>query len=1023
MSEKILKALMKLFALIGDIHDDNVTSGREKELVRTFLSRQLNNELVKRFISLYEEYLGTYKSESIKKGSVREKKRISLNSMRILGICEQINEELEQKQKLFVLIQLLDYISLGEEITENEIEFLDTVAMSFYVPDDEYTDIKSFVVNDLKGIKNSGRLLVIDNRGKTIEGAKHLYDNIDGQILIMHVSFTNTYILRHYGNEDLYLNGQIMSYGRTYIFDHGAVIRGHAISTIYYTEVVSLISDTKYDRKVLLTAQNVSFRFRRSRNGIHNMNFNEESGQLVGILGGSGVGKSTTLSILNGTLKPQEGEILINGYNLYDEREREQLKGVIGYVPQDDLLIEELTVFQNLLFNARMCLGNLDEGAHIEAVNQVLTDLDLYEIRDLKVGSPLKKVISGGQRKRLNIALELIREPVILFVDEPTSGLSSTDSELVMNLLKEQTYKGKLVIVNIHQPGSDIYKMFDRIMIIDRGGYQVFYGNTSEAIVYFKTSADMADPYEDQCSKCGNINTEQILQILEARVVDEHGKATRTRKISPEEWAGKFKEYYSGNTGGSYSEKRDLPVNNYSIPGLWRQSVIYFSRDLLSKLANLQYIVITVLGPPLLALLLAWFTRSSSGNSYIFRNNDNIPAYLFMCVITSLFFGLIISSEEIVKDRKILKRESFLNLSWFSYLNSKVILMFLISALQAILFILVGNSILEIRGMTAVYWFVLFSTSCFANMLGLNISSAFNSVITIYILIPFIIIPQLLFSGVMVRFDKLHLPGGANREYVPVIGDLMAARWSYEALAVAQFAGNRYERIFFPYEVREALPDYYASFLIDKLERDLKDSFDYRDSAAYREDVRAKLSRLGTYITRLSDETGVIPGDWKERLNINSYDNPTRKAASVYLDSLKDIFMKKRNDVTAEKDILNDSLIKTIGRPALVKMRENYENKALTDFALDQNNITKIDDINGRIIPRYYPGYMKGTSRFGRAHFYAPVKKLGDIELDTYWFNMIVIWILSFILYAALYYKLLKRLMEVSGRLSIPGSE
>ncbi len=103
--------------------------------------------------------------------------------------------------------------------------------------------------------------------------------------------------------------------------------------------------------------------------------------------------------------------------------------------------------------------------------------MDLYEIRDLKVGNPLNKVISGGQRKRLNIALELIREPTILFADEPTSGLSSVDSEIVMNLLKEQTYRGKLVIINIHQPGSEIYKMFDKVMFIDKGGYQIFYGN------------------------------------------------------------------------------------------------------------------------------------------------------------------------------------------------------------------------------------------------------------------------------------------------------------------------------------------------------------------------------------------------------------------------------------------------------------------------------------------------------------------------------------------------------------------
>ena len=215
-----------------------------------------------------------------------------------------------------------------------------------------------------------------------------------------------------------------------------------------------------------------------------------------------------------------------------------------------------------------MCLNNLSDNEIMEIVNKTLFDFDLDEIRDLKVGNPLKKIISGGQRKRVNIALELLREPTILFVDEPTSGLSSVDSLIVMNLLKDQTYKGKLVIVNIHQPNSEIYKMFDNIMIIDKGGYQVYYGNPTEAIVYFKTITNHANKDEDQCVKCGNVDTDQILQIIETKVIDEHGKATRIRKVSPQEWAEKFREKNILTKDVSYSNKATLPENNYSIPRL-----------------------------------------------------------------------------------------------------------------------------------------------------------------------------------------------------------------------------------------------------------------------------------------------------------------------------------------------------------------------------------------------------------------------------------------------------------------------
>ncbi len=254
-----------------------------------------------------------------------------------------------------------------------------------------------------------------------------------------------------------------------------------------------------------------------------------------------------------------------------------------------------------------MCLDNLSEDKLVEVVNKTLSELDLDEIRNLKVGNSLNKVISGGQRKRLNIALELIREPTILFVDEPTSGLSSVDSETVMNLLKEQTDRGKLIIINIHQPSSDLYKMFDKIMIIDKGGYQIFYGNPSEAIVYFKTKASYANAHEDQCVSCGNVNSDQLLQIIEAKVINENGKHTHIQKGISTGMGRKFQDGFWKTKQSIFRETKTLPENFYSIPGLLKQSKIFFIRDFLSKLANRQYVIISLLGAPFLAFLLCIF--------------------------------------------------------------------------------------------------------------------------------------------------------------------------------------------------------------------------------------------------------------------------------------------------------------------------------------------------------------------------------------------------------------------------------
>jgi ABC-type multidrug transport system ATPase subunit len=1028
MSEPILKALMQLFALISDVHSKAEITTREKDIVKLFLSRQLNSELVTRYMEMYDEYMLLYSSENIIKGSIKDRKHTTLTAMRILAICEKINEELHQKQKLYVTIQLMDYILFGAEITDNELDFLETVSTAFHIPQEEYLNFKSFILNSADDIPEKNRLMKIDSNNESKqEGVKHLYkENLKGTIFLLYLVSTNTYILRYSGKEDLFLNGQNIFPGRTYTFDHGSTIRSSGINTIYYNDINSVFTEEAFKLKISIDAIAVSLRFKNSENGIHNLNYHEESGSLVGILGGSGVGKSTLLNVLSGITKPQTGAVLINGYNLYSDKEKDHLKGVIGFVPQDDLLIEELTVFQNLYYSARMCLDNLPENKLIEVVNKTLIELDLDEIRDLKVGNTLNKIISGGQRKRLNIALELIREPTILFVDEPTSGLSSVDSEIVMNLLKDQTYRGKLVIINIHQPASDLYKMFDKIMIIDKGGYQIFYGNPTEAIQYFKREASLVNADEDQCITCGSVNTDQLLQIIEAKIVNEHGKPTRIRKVTPLEWAERFQEEAEKIKQNIHTLKVKLPENYYSIPGLLKQSKIFFTRDLLSKLANRQYVLISLLGAPLLAFLLSYYTKYVAKGEYIFSENENLPPYLFMCVITSLFLGLIISAEEIVKDRKILKRESFLNLSWFSYLNSKVMIMFLISAIQTISFILIGNLILEIRGMTFSYWIILFTTSCLANIMGLNISSAFNSVITIYILIPFILIPQLLFSGVLVKFDKLHTRNHSSSEFVPVIGDMMPARWSFEALAVEQFKNNKYERNFFDNDLEISQNNWYANYLIaDDLKKNLKFCQDYKDSIQYKENVVEKFKILNYHIDQLREIAGfgLIRGDWKASLNEEKFNSEVEKAAEKYLDSLAKEFKQLRIKYWKSKESDIRSIETKIGSEEFIKLKNNYYNKRLEFVVMDRDRIDQSIETQKKIIQKYEPGFMKPISKYGRAQFYAPYKQVGNLPIDTFWFNILVLWFVTLVLYITLYFNLLQKIVMYLENLQISISE
>ena len=713
--------------------------------------------------------------------------------------------------------------------SDQEIEFVTTVAETFNISGDEFRESMAFVVsNDNKIPDNENFLIIHQAENDEYKKAKVIHNTyLEGAVKILRLEDSGNYIAKYCGDEAIYINGQIIDNNRVYFLAHGSSIRSKKLKPIYFSDISSKYRAQEETQKIDFIADKLGYKFPAGNIGLHELNLVDHSGNLIGIMGASGAGKSTLLSLLNGTLTPTSGSVKINGIDIHHQKE--ELEGVIGHISQDDLLIEDLSVFENLFYNTKLCYDNLPDKYIAKKSIDMLKSLGLYEIKDLKVGSPLNKKISGGQRKRLNIGLELIREPQVLFVDEPTSGLSSRDSENIMDLLKELALKGKLVFVVIHQPSSDIFKMFDNLLILDTGGFPIYYGNPVESVTYFKKAINHVSANESECFNCGNVNPEQIFNIIETKVVDEYGNITNQRRIPPKTWS----EYYHKviEKPDTQVKRTEMPNGTYSIPRKMNQFKVFFIRDILSKVANSQYMLINFLEGPFLAFILAYLvkffsTESGPDSSYIFRYNENITAYLFMSVVVALFMGLTVSAEEIISDRKILKRETFLNLSRFSYLASKTAIMFIISAIQTMSYILIGNLILGINGMIFDYWFVLFSCSFFANMLGLNISSAFNSVVTIYILIPILLIPQLLLSGVIVKFDKLN-PSLSSQTVVPIAGEMMASRWAFEALAVNQFKENKFEKEYYSFDKAMSIANYKKNFWIAAVKTRLTMSVNY----------------------------------------------------------------------------------------------------------------------------------------------------------------------------------------------------
>jgi ABC transport system ATP-binding/permease protein len=1029
MSEEILKALMELFALV--VKQDSGMLMNEREYISDFLTKQLNKETVNEYLALFDQHAGPVLDNKTEQPAAAPSVK---DSVKILGICKKINRTLNQEQKVVVLMRLFELVNADRQFTVQRMNIINTVAEVFKILQDEFAAIEQFIKNDESGNLENSSILVLRPPDETTDAFRKMHTGYqDTTIVILRISTVDLYFIKYYSKDQLYLNGLPIFSKQVYTFAKGGSIKSIQGSPIYYSDVSSRFLSENNIHKISFTVDNLTYNFTEGHTAINDVSFSFDEGTLIGILGASGSGKTTLLNLMSGIQAPTSGTIKINGIDLH--KDHEAIAGVLGYVPQDDLLIEDLTVFENLFFAACQCFGKKSKDEITKIVDQTLSNLGLSEKRNLKVGSLMNKVISGGQRKRLNIALELIREPSILLLDEPTSGLSSRDSENLMSLLRDLTQKGKLIITVIHQPSSEIFKLFDKIIVLDEGGYMAYFGNPIESVVYFKTLDAQINASVGECPSCGNVNSETIFNIIDIQVVDEFGRYTEKRRVKPAEWANTFKTKHPFTP---VPEVIEPPHKNLDRPTRIKQFIIYFTRDFKSKIANGQYLLLTLLEAPVLGFILSSIIRyipDPNSKQYIFSENENIPIYIFMSLIVALFLGLTISAEEIFRDRKILKREQFLNLSRRSYLLSKVVILICISGIQVLLFLIIANPILEIRGMFIHYFFALFATAFCANMLGLNISASFNSAITIYIVIPLVIIPMMVLSGAMFPFDKLNRKIGSV-DKVPIIAELMPTRWTYEALIVSQFKDNRYSKVEYNkdketyYLLQKKISEaefnkiYRIPALREALEKTLSEYIEFRSDPKNIKNIDnlllkksspqfSRLQLLKNELTKMAAVSNIPEFDLLDKLTPNSFNPLVAETLTKYFDRINAVFSTISNSASDRTD-----RFRSLNNIKLIKLEKEYYNYKLEEIVRKPYERKKILVYNNSLVqntdPIYLNPFKKGFFAF-RTHFFAPGKYIFGILTDTFTFNITLVLLSTVILYFILYYELLGKLVKFAG--------
>ena len=564
MREKALDSIVSLYAIVAVFRP-----GKGYTILTNILEVYLNSCFSRQTT---EQYLEAFKSKIRAYENVKAKGGVDFDHFlenEVVTHTHVVSRAILSSQRMLALVYLigyLPYISGRFRLDDSDevVALLKKISGGLLLSPDDFSDAMAFSGGQYHLISARNPVTIVtSNQAISISGVRTLHvDGLEGQLIFTRISMLDTILFKVDGDANLAINGRKLFKRHTCILERGAVIYRENGNPIFYNDIYKSLVKSQGGQKLILETQGVGYIFSNGVYGLHQTSLKCESGELVAIMGGSGSGKTTLMNLLIGARKPSFGTVTINNLDLCTNPA--MVKGYIGYVPQDDALNEDLTAFDNLYYITGLASASLSHEGRVAMVDSLLNELNLSTIRDLRVGNPLDKIISGGQRKRLNIAISIISDPGILFLDEPTSGLSSADSQNIMQLLKELTLKDRLVVVNIHQPSSDVFKLFDKLLFIDQGGYPIYFGPPVQVIPHLKSTLKLVDVDESECHACGNISPDQIFDLVDTRHVENEVPGNSSRLFTPLRWHRKYLRVIANKPG-----------SNDPVPALKQKSSIF----------------------------------------------------------------------------------------------------------------------------------------------------------------------------------------------------------------------------------------------------------------------------------------------------------------------------------------------------------------------------------------------------------------------------------------------------------------
>lgn len=590
------------------------------------------------------------------------------------------------------------------------------------------------------GLKNFSNSLDLDTKANTNilsklkqKGVVYIGRGNEADIILDHPTISRLHAMVEKKGENAYIIKDLGSTNGTFL--NGSRISGSAPFTeqdiVFIGRFKLTLTGAAKDlsNEIAIRADRIAKVFSNEKIGLYETTFDVPSNILMAVMGPSGCGKSTLLKALNGAAPASSGNVYICGLEL--SHNYDYLKTQIGYVPQDDIVHSELTVEQSLWYAAKLRLQNLNEEQINEKINQVLDNLKIQHIRDQLVGK-----ISGGQRKRVSIAVEILNNPMILFLDEPTSPLDPQTIEDFLGSLRKLCEMGTTVILVTHKPEDLNY--VDTVIFMAEGGHMVYHGSSKNYLHYFEVS-DAVKVYSNLAGD----------------------KSKR--------WIGK----YNSNKGSSNQHEQTVKQirasgkTNY-LSQYWWLTRRYFNIKLNDKLNS----AIMIGQAPVIAFLVCMIYD---------KIELSVP---FLLTVTAVWFGANNAAREIVGELPIYMRERMFNQGIFPYVLSKITVLGTFAAIQSFLFTLILCGVYHVDDSTNVSWgdptmtfLWMLTLSVSATLLGLLLSATVSTTEKVMTIVPIALIPQIMLAGIVAKISTAH---------VELLSYLTLSRWGTEGFCNIQ---------------------------------------------------------------------------------------------------------------------------------------------------------------------------------------------------------------------------------------------